>query len=573
MSKQFYTNLINPNLTYNSTSGSVTNPLTASLDAGQNNIINLADPVNAQDAVNLEYLEAHIPSTDTFIENPLTATLNANNYSITNLPSITLKDTVESLTTYQLLLENGSVVCYNQSGDDSSALMHIAINEGGTSRPYFTDFRGHPISNVGSLTILSGGTISGSNSSIQINCPLDVNNNYIKDIQNMQFFNGGSLEMDLSNNLLYNDSIVVTANNIGGYISAANWEPNAASDLNMTSHDINFTTGNVILDSGDLILNNSFPVSTDADNDFTFDENKVVVCQPPVLGTIPMVDSTPGSAIGIEAENPILFSSNSISKIGILNDPIFEVELEMVLETVFPIDPSQTYVVLVLSTTPNPLNSTPVSFCKFSEGFNQLSNGNVVCKFRTDQTSPYLQMLESWADAVTAVNSSNFYLSICAQSVSLTNPSTNYINVLSSTATVNVITGGNQFLNNEIVNVNGNCKLQTYNVTAPVPLQANGTVTIDIFDYSGNVELMNSGSFYLKGSVVATNLCIKFSAFVFDNNIVSSSGSQSIVYQDASFVSCGLYLNAGVLSVQIAMNSNLDIQSMCKVKTKIVTPI
>ena len=276
MSNIFYPSLINPNLPYNATSGNLTNPLTTTLDCAQNSIINLAPPADAQDAVNLEYFEANMPVTDTFIENPLTATLNANNYSITNLPSITVKDTVESLTTYQLLLENGSVVCYNQSGDYSSALMHIAINQGGTSRPYFTDFRGHPISNVGSLTILSGGTISGSNSSIQINCPLDVNNNYIKDIQNMQFFNGGSLEMDLSNNLLYNDSIVVTANNIGGYISAANWEPNAASDLNMTSHDINFTTGNVILDSGDLILNNSFPVSTDADNDLTPLRSRVI---------------------------------------------------------------------------------------------------------------------------------------------------------------------------------------------------------------------------------------------------------------------------------------------------------
>lgn len=571
MSKQFYTNLINPNVSYNSTSGSVTNPLTASLDAGQNNIINLADPVNSDDAVTLSYLESQLPNTSNFMSNPLTTTLNANNHSIVNVPSITFKDVITPLETWSMTLENGGVVI-SSATDSDNVLMNLCINQGGTSKPYFTDVRGFPFTNVGSIGILNGGNISGSNSSIQLNCPLDINNNYIKDIQNLQFFNGGSLRMDSSDNLLYNDSIVVNANNIGSYISAANWEPNAASNLNMSSYDLNFTTGNIVLDSGDLFLNNSFAVAIDADNDFTFDEDKVVVSKASTLGTIEMVDSTPGTAITINGGNPILLSSGNISAVGIYENPNFQIDIEMVLETAFTVDLTETYVEICLSNTQNPLNSTPEVFCRFVGGFNQLSNSNIVCTFRTDEVSPHFAITKPWSECVAAL-ASNFYVSIIASSVAVDNPETNIINVSSSTATFNVISTGNQFLNNEIVNVNNNCKLQTYNVSVPVPLQSNGTVTIDIFDYYANNALMNSGSFYLKGTVVATNLCIKFSAFVFDNSIVTSSGSQSIVYQDASFVSCGLYLNAGVLSVQIAMNDNLDIESMCKVKTKIVTPL
>ena len=71
--------------------------------------------------------------------------------------------------------------------------------------------------------------------------------------------------------------------------------------------------------------------------------------------------------------------------------------------------------------------------------------------------------------------------------------------------------------------------------------------------------------------VIASNLCIKFSTFIFDNTIVEASGSQNIIYKDDSFVSCGLYLNNNVLSVNIVTNTNLNIVSMCKCKTKIMT--
>lgn len=571
MSKQFYTNLVNPNLLYNAgNNGTVNNPMTISLDAAENSIVNLPNPSTSGEPVTLAYFNENIPDTSGFITNPFTSTVNANNNSIVNVPYISWKDAITPLETWAMTLENGGIIV-GSATDNENVIMNLCINQGGTSKPYFTDMRGFPFTNVGTIGLLNGGNVFGSSGAININSPLDVNNNYIKDIQNLQFYNGGSLLMDPSDNLLYNDSIVVTSSNINGYISAANWEPTAASNLNMGTYDVKFTTGSIVLDSGDLVLNNSFAVGTDQDNDLTFDENKLLVCKANILGSIPMIDSTPGQSIGIEAANPIMFASGTISAVGIFQNPVFQVDLTMQLETVYTVDVSQTYVEIVLSNTQNPLNGTPEVFCRFSEGFNQLENGDLVCSFRTDEQSPFISILQPWSTCVAAL-ASNFYVSIVAYSVALTNPETDYINVSSSTISLNVIAPGNQFLKNELVNVNNDCSIQTYNVSAPVQL-SNGTTTINIFDYSSNTALLNNGSFYIKCNVVATNLCIKFSTFIFDNEIVTSTGSQNVIYKDASFVSCGLYLNAGVLSVEIVMNENLVALSMCKCKTKIVSPV
>ena len=348
-------NVINPNEIYNQTSGTVTNPMTSDLDAGGNKIINLGNPADAGDVVCLSYLESVLPVTTGFIQNPMTSTLNANNNSIVNIPTLVLKDAVQSLTTYSLALENGSVVT-NDVSDTESALMHIAINQGGTSKPYFTDFRGHPISNIGELNLLSGGKISGANNSIQLNCPLDMNNNYIKDVQNIQFFNAPPLEIDLSNNLVYDDSIVVTAANIGGYISQANWEPNAASDLNMTTHNINLTTGNVNLQTGKLIMNNTYSIGTDVNNDLTFDNNKVIVCEPKKLQSLQFSDSTPGSAMTIDRLNPIVFMNDSISQTGNLVNPVFDINIAMTMQTVFTANLDSAQIEIGLCNVPNPLN-------------------------------------------------------------------------------------------------------------------------------------------------------------------------------------------------------------------------
>lgn len=565
-------NIVNPNIEYNQNDGTVNNPMTSDLDAGSNKIINLSNPADAGDSVNLGYLQSVLPNEADFVQNPLTGTLNANNNIISNVTALYMKDAVQDLTTYIVTTENGAIISTNAS-DDSSSLMHIAINEGGTTKPYFTDFRTFPITNLSTLEFSDGGTISKSSSSFQFNQPLDMNNNYIKDVQNIQFFNAPPLEIDLSNNLLYDDAIVVTANNIAGYISAGNWEPNASSDLNMTTHNINLTTGNINLDSGQLVLNESYAVGVDSANNLTYDKNIVLTCQANILGSVPMVDSTPSTAIGIDRLTPIVFAVNTISKVGIFDNPVFDIELTMTLQDNYTINLNSAELEIGLCNAQNPINSDNIGgLLTYTGGFKQLENGNLYVRFRTDESSENMNIINTWTQACNLVSASNFYVYVLASAVSITDPNTNIVNVQSSTINFNVIDPSDPLPNNELININENCKLQTYNVSTPVQL-INGTVTIDIFDYSNNVSLIDNGSFYVKCTVVGTNLCIKFSTFIFDNTIVTSSGSQNIIYKDASFVSCGLFLNASVLSVQIVMNSNLVGLSMCKCKTKIVTPI
>ena len=564
-------NVINPNETYNQSNGTVNNPMTSDLDAGLNKVINLANPADPGDAVNLSYMESVIPDTSGFIQNPLTSALNANNNTIANVSSITMKDVVQPLTTYTLILENGALTTENAS-DSQSVLLHLAINEGGTSKPYYTDMRGFPITNLGSLGFLDGGVISKGSSSFQLNQPLDMNNNFIKDVQNIQFFNAPPLEIDFSNNLLYDDAIVVTADNINQYISQANWEPNAGSDLNMNTYNINLPSGDINLESGQLVLN-EFPLGVDSNNNLSFDKNPVLSCKPHIFGSLPMVDSTPGSYIAINELNPVMWSADSMYRSGFSNNPVFDIELTMTLTQNIPVNLDTAQVNIGLSNLQNPLNSTSFGhLLTYTGGFNQLSNGNLHVRFRTDVPSPHLSITQSWTDACTSVGVQPFYMYIQASAQSVTNPNTTVINVQSSSVNFNVIDPSDPFVINEALNINENCKLQTYNISSPVMLK-NGKVTINIFDYSQNSALLTSGSFYVKCMVVATNLCIKFSTFIFDNAVVSSSGSQTVIYSDASFESCILELNAGVLSVNITMNSNLAITSMCKCKTKIMTTL
>jgi hypothetical protein len=178
---------------------------------------------------------------------------------------------------------------------------------------------------------------------------------------------------------------------------------------------------------------------------------------------------------------------------------------------------------------------------------------------------------EDWITACNTLGVSNFYIYVLATAQSVENPSTNIINVQSCTVNFNVIDSSNQFSNQELVNINDNNSIQLYQSSLPVELVPNYSNEIIIFDYSQNTKLLSAPSFYVKCMVIASNLCIKFSTFIFDNTIVEASGSQNIIYKDDSFVSCGLYLNNNVLSVNIVTNTNLNIVSMCKCKTKIMT--
>lgn len=557
-------NVVNPNLAYNQSNGTVANPMTSDLDAGSNKIINLATPADSGDAVNLQYLESVIPDASKFIENPLTTTLNANNNVISNVVALTMKDAVQDLTTYTLTLENGGLVSENAS-DASSVQLHITVNET-IGKPYFTDFRSHPITHLSSLGFDDGGAITKSNSSFQFNQPLDMNNNYIKDVQNIQFFNAPPLEIDLSNNLVYADSIIVTASNINGYIAQANWEPTASSDLTMSSHNINFTSGNIVMQSGSILLNNTIPLNVDTNNDLNYDYNKVIVCKNRVLGNIPMSDSTPNSAIDIKALTPILLANNSWGTSGIFADPVFDIELTITPQAGSTnIDLSKLELVFQLSDSQNPINSSIVKdYIHYTGGFQKDANGIITCHFKTNVASPYLQIVNSWTTATQDLGGI-FFLSVSA-----TNNTSNDTYIQTATAVVNVISTDDAMASNEIIDINNNASLQTCSVSAPIELDS-GATTINIFDYSTNTALQTVGSFYASGTIVANNLCLKFSMFIVDNQIVSSSGSQNIIYKDASFESCTFQISNHILQATLTMQGNQT--GTCKCKTKIMCPI
>jgi hypothetical protein len=568
-SKSFYTNLVNPNLPYNAgNNGAVANPMTTTLDAGENSIINLPNPSTDGEPVTLAYFNSQLPSLDqsgNYVKNPMEDNLDAANNMIVNTTAVSMKDSVDTLLTYYIQLENGGVVTTNAS-DDTDSLLHIAINEGGTSKPYYTDFRTFPITNLGSLGFLDGGSISKNSDTFQFNQPLDMNNNYIKDVQNIQFFNAPPLEIDLSNNLVYADSIIVTASNINGYIAQANWEPTASSDLTMSSHNINFTSGNIVMQSGSILLNNTIPLNVDTNNDLNYDYNKVIVCKNRVLGNIPMSDSTPNSAIDIKALTPILLANNSWGTSGIFADPVFDIELTITPQAGSTnIDLSKLELVFQLSDSQNPINSSIVKdYIHYTGGFQKDANGIITCHFKTNVASPYLQIVNSWTTATQDLGGI-FFLSVSA-----TNNTSNDTYIQTATAVVNVISTDDAMASNEIIDINNNASLQTCSVSAPIELDS-GATTINIFDYSTNTALQTVGSFYASGTIVANNLCLKFSMFIVDNQIVSSSGSQNIIYKDASFESCTFQISHHILQATLTMQGNQT--GTCKCKTKIMCPI
>ena len=267
MSKQFYTNLINPNAVYNAVSGTVTNPMTSSLDAGENSIINLPAPSTSGEPVTLAYFNEHAPDTNSFVPNPFTENVDADGNSILNLQSLSMNDAINTGDIYFVNVANGSMMTTN-TADSDDRLHAISINEGGTSKPYFTDFRSFPVTNIGQLGFNDGGIISTTNETFQLNHPLDLNNNYIKDVQNIQFFNGGSLSMDSSDNLEYNNDVVITTDNIAQYIQEHNWTGEASSDLHMNTFNINNTNSIQLQQSSAITLNDN--------DDICYNSEKIV---------------------------------------------------------------------------------------------------------------------------------------------------------------------------------------------------------------------------------------------------------------------------------------------------------
>jgi hypothetical protein len=442
---------------------------------------------------------------------------------------------------------------------DAEDIQHtLTVNET-LGKPSFLDFRGGTLQNVNIIDL--GGCSIGTNSSSEmtVSTTLNLQNNNIDGVRGLSFFNAPDLTIDLNNNLLYNNSIVVNADNIEGYISQANWEPNASSDLNMSTHNIEMTTGK-------LLMNNN-SISSDADNDLSYNSSKVLVSKAKVLQSLDFVDSTPGTGIGIYELNPILFLNNSISAVGNLNNPVFDISINMMLQNSFTVNLNTAIVNIGLSNMQNPLNSNKIAgLLTKTGGFTQNSDGSLSVRFRSDDSD---LVGESWSNACALINSSNFYIYIQAQASAITNMTTNIITVQSSTVDFNVIDTSNQFEQNEIININNNVSLQTYNVTPSFSLQ-NGNNIIDLFTLNQSIVGHNN-SVSFKTTLMGSNFCVKLYCFIFDGLIVPSTLTSQVLYNYGNFESCTLTYSNGVIAGTIGLiNAVSEINLVCKSKILIV---
>jgi hypothetical protein len=559
MSSIFYTNLINPNPIYNSGNATVTNPLSGELDCASYNLINVGPPSNANDAVNLTYLNSVIsglPDPSGMLTSPMTSSLDMSYNGIIHLRYATIQDSVNTQM-YTLVSENGGLTMMNNM--DAEDIQHtLTVNET-LGKPSFLDFRGGTLQNVNIIDL--GGCSIGTNSSSEmtVSTTLNLQNNNIDGVRGLSFFNAPDLTIDLNNNLLYNNSIVVNADNIEGYISQANWEPTASSDLNMSTHNIEMTTGK-------LLMNNN-SISSDADNDLSYNSSKVLVSKAKVLQSLDFVDSTPGTGIGIYELNPILFLNNSISAVGNLVNPVFDISINMVLQNSFNVNLDTAEISIGISNMQNPLNSNKIAgLLTKTGGFTQKTDGSLCVRFRSDDSN--LQG-ESWTDACTILNSSNFYIYIQAQASAVTNMTTNIITVQSSTVDFNVIDTSNQFEQNEIININNNVSLQTYNVTPSFSLQ-NGNNIIDLFTLNQSI-VGNNNSVSFKTTLMGSNFCVKLYCFIFDGLIVPSTLTSQVLYNYGNFESCTLTYSNGVIAGTIGLiNAVSEINLVCKSKILIV---
>jgi len=543
-SKQFYTNLVNPNPSYNAgNNGSVANPMTVTLDCAQNSIINLPEPVNAGDAVNLSYLEATIPNLDEFVSNPLTETLNANNNIISNVVGFTMKDAVQNLTTYSMFLMNGGVATVNAS--DSLSVQHcITINET-EGKPYFTDFRSHGVTNLSSVGFSDGGVISIGSSTFQFNHPVDLNNNYIKDVQYLEFYNGGSLDCDPSDNLTYNSDIVVTSANIDTYIAKASWEATANSDLEMDEYNIN-------LSGGKVYLSQQLALTAESDSTLTYGGCEVIVRKPDISETISFTEYSPTTSVNVNVEGgfPMSGSDATIGSSDInLSSPTFDVNVAITTSTSTSFDITTAYVIIGLCDQTNPVNSDHTAeFLKVHGAcFTSTGSGNYFVKVNTGDSNPNVDVLMPWSNVWTAltVNTAYVYASMYAQT-----GSGGDVYIGSFVCSINVVesTSDNDFylsidktkLSNGIVTINNASELiQTYQGVSNVS-QTNGLNNL----YTVNLPTISGdGLIYLSGLIASSHYVVKIKCIIQNGSIVSGSNTATVIFEqgnvltDATFVS------------------------------------
>lgn len=582
-SKSFYTNLVNPNLPYNAgNNGTVANPMTTTLDAGENSIINLPNPSTDGEPVTLAYFNSQLPSLDqsgNYVKNPMEDNLDAANNMIVNTTAVSMKDSVDTLLTYYIQLENGGVVTTNAS-DNTDSLLHIAINEGGTSKSYYTDFRSHPITNLGSLGFLDGGSISKNSSTFQFNQPLDINNNYLKDIQYLEFFNGGSLRMDPDDNLLYQDDIVVTSANINQYITEASggWISTAESNLNMGTYSIDFGSGSVNLGTGAIFPRSQLGLTADISGGLTFGGQEVLVRQADVLESFGMTELSPGDSVNVNVSDgyPMASTPSTISSSDAnLANPSFDIQIGFT--TAQTMNLSTAYILIGLGDTNNPITATHTAeYLKISGAcFTADSSGNYCARIITEDNNPNVEVLTAWADIWTSltVNTAYVYASMFAETgsggdvyvpnfsctlnvVGSTANSDYYLHVDATTATQGFIPAkGQDFF------------IQTCQGVSNIP-QNNGEntlYTVALPEVSGTMTL------YISAKVVSTKYVAKIGCMYQRNAIVSGSETCSVLYSQGTVLqNISFVVEDGNLQVVSSINVG-DIYNDACVKVKIVT--
>ena len=222
------------------------------------------------------------------VQNPLTSNLNCNNLDLTNVHSVQFQDVLTpTLQTYFYTI-GGGLSSVNGDGDGDDTRLYIYINET-SGKPYFTDYRGYPITNVSSIEIT------------QIN------------------FGSDTLAVN-DDNIEYNGSIMMTAANVNDYVTgggSGGWVNTATSSLSMANYQIN--------NISELDFGPGKVVTPDSANNLTY-KNEMVVVRPKLQPTYDLAD---GATISM-GNNTITLPPVTIPNSDINFSGSFQLVLDMV---------------------------------------------------------------------------------------------------------------------------------------------------------------------------------------------------------------------------------------------------
>ncbi|NBX75072.1 MAG: hypothetical protein EBQ92_00760, partial [Proteobacteria bacterium] len=231
--------------------------------------------------------------------------LDMNGNDILNMVSFQINDSAtEGVKTNFVCYDGGLASVDNQ--DSLDARLYIQINET-PGRPYFTDFRAHPITNVSQLSFTAGsgyslfvdGTpqnrliyaesqvvLTDTNYGTYITFPpgdgfvetadanLDMANFQINNAASLDFGNTAVLAVDGNDDLTYNTNVILRSDNWSSYVTDFN--NSADGDLNMSHYQIN--------NAASLDFGSGTVISTDPNYKLVYNQ-EMLVTRPQYLPT------------------------------------------------------------------------------------------------------------------------------------------------------------------------------------------------------------------------------------------------------------------------------------------------